>query len=97
MSILNDIMREEYERMNRLIPRIEAEIKELPKGYISEKKIKGGTYYYLQYRENKKMKSVYLKQKDVEAYRTLVAHRKELEKKLKELQQEQKKLGRILK
>ena len=97
MSILNDIMKEEYERMNRLIPRIEAEIKELPKGYISEKKIKGGTYYYLQYRENKKMKSVYLKQKDVEAYRTLVAHRKELEKKLKELQQEQKKLERILK
>ena len=47
MSILNDIMREEYERMNRLIPRIEAEIKELPKGYISEKNIKGGTYYYL--------------------------------------------------
>ena len=44
MSILNDIMREEYERMNRLIPRIEAEIEELPKGYISEKKIKGGTY-----------------------------------------------------
>ena len=43
------------------------------------------------------MKSVYLKQKDVEAYRTLVAHRKELEKKLKELQQEQKKLERILK
>ena len=43
------------------------------------------------------MKSVYLKQKDVEDYRTLVAHRKELEKKLKELQQEQKKLERILK
>lgn len=97
MSILDDVMREEYERMNRLIPNIEAEIRELPKGYISEKKIKSGTYYYLQYRENKKMKSVYLKQEDVESYRILIARRKELEQKLKELQQERKKLERVLK
>ena len=96
MSILDDVMREEYERMNRLIPNMEAEIRELPKGYISEKKIKSGTYYYLQYRENKKMKSVYLKREDVESYRILISRRKELEQKLKELQQEQKKLERIL-
>ncbi len=97
MSILDDVMREEHERMNRLIPNIEAEIKELPKGYISAKKIKSGTYYYLQHRENKKMKSVYLKQEDVEPYRILITRRKELEQKLKELRQEQNKLQKILK
>ena len=47
MSILNDIMREEYERMNRLIPRIEAEIKELPKGYFPYKVWHGSAEWQL--------------------------------------------------
>lgn len=97
MSILEEVMQEEYERINRIIPRIEAEISSLPKGYISEKKIKDNTYYYLQYRENKKMKSCYIKREDVEAYRDLIAKRNELVQKLKELKRDQKKLEHVLK
>lgn len=97
MSILDGIVKEEHERITRVIYNIEEEIKALPKGYISEKKIKGNSYYYLQYRENKKMNSQYIKREDVDSYRALISHRKELEQDLKEMKAEKKKLEKVLK
>lgn len=97
MGILDGVMQEEYDRINRIIHNIEAELKKLPRGYISEKQIKGNIYYYLQCRENKKMKSSYIKKKDIDSYRILIAHRKELEQELRERKQEKKKLEKVLK
>lgn len=96
MSILNGILQEEYDRLNRVIYRIEQELSELPKGYISEKKINGKVYYYLQYRENGRIKSIYLKGDDIELYRSLINHRNELRTKLKQLQGDRKKIEKIL-
>ncbi len=96
MSILDGVIREEYDRINRVIHNIEMEISELPKGYISEKKIKGKIYYYLQCRENKKLKTSYVKKEDVDAFRTLIAHRKDLEIELKNMKGERKKLEKVL-
>jgi len=97
MSILDGIMREEYDRLNRVINRIEIEIEQLPKGYISEKRINQILYYYLQFRENGKVKSVYLKSDEVESYRKLIARRNELIQNLKEMQVDRAKLERVLK
>lgn len=97
MSVLDSILKEEYDRINRIIYNIKEELKELPKGYISEKKIKGHIYYYLQYRENKKMKTIYIKKNEVATYKNLISYRKGLEKDLKELNQSLKKLERVLK
>lgn len=96
MSVLNGILNEEYDRLNRVIFRIEQELSELPKGYISEKKINGKVYYYLQYREDGKLKSVYLKGDDIMSYRSLIEHRNELRSKLKELQLDRKKIEKVL-
>lgn len=97
MSVLDVVIKEEYDRINRVIKSIESELSELPKGYISEKKINGNAYYYLQNREKKKIKSKYIKRDNVEAYKLLIAHRKELEQELKDMKSERRKLERILK
>lgn len=96
MSILDGVMREEHDRLNRIIAKIEQEIEELPKGYISEKKINGKSYYYLQFRENGKVKSIYIKKDEVDAYRDLIARRNELIIKLKGLKADRKKLEKVL-
>lgn len=96
MSILDGVMREEYDRLNRIIAKVEQEIKELPKGYISEKNIHGKKYYYLQYREDDKVRSVYLKKGELDTYRDLIDRRNELMGKLKELKADRKKLERVL-
>lgn len=96
MGVLDSVMREEYDRINRIMHNIEVEINSLPKGYISEKKIKGKIYYYLQYRENNKVKSSYLKKENVDSYRALIEHRKELEKELKYMKADRRKLERVL-
>ena len=66
--------------------RVEARITELPPGYISKKNIKGKTQYYLQWRENGKMKSKYIRAGDVENIRKQIEERKALQERLKELQ-----------
>ena len=96
MSVLDVVMKEEHDRISRVIANIESELQQLPKGYISEKKINGNIYYYLQHREDKKMKSKYISKDDVESYRILIAHRKELESDLKEMKDEKRKLERVL-
>ena len=39
MAVLEKTLAEEYERIQRRMQQIDAELSELPKGYISEKKI----------------------------------------------------------
>lgn len=96
MSVLNGVIMEEYERLSRIITKVQKEINELPKGYISEKRINGKVYHYLQFREGEKVKSVYLKADKVESYRVLIAHRNELIINLKGLQEDKKRLERML-
>lgn len=96
MSVLDIVLSEEYNRLSRKIHIIEKEMKSLPKGYISKKKIKNHSYYYLQYRENNKIVSKYIKQSEVEAYQVLIDERKSLELNLKELQKNKKKLEKVL-
>lgn len=52
----------------------------LPDGYISIKKINGKEYYYLQYSENGKLLSKYIKYSELEVIRQQLEKRKELEK-----------------
>jgi len=68
------------------ILKIKNELESLPKGTITHKKISGKIRTYLQWRENGKYKSIYLKESDVSKYNNLIVRRKELENKLKELE-----------
>jgi hypothetical protein len=96
MTILDEILLEEYDRLERGIYLIREELLDLPKGYISEKKIGNGTYYYLQKRENHRIVSKHIKRDELEAYKTLIQHRKNLDQKIKEMKIEQDKLAAAL-
>ena len=70
--------------MDRITQIIE-ELSKLPKGYISKKKIKGKTYFYLQYPENGKLHSEYIPSSHVAELSASLSKRKALGKELKDI------------
>lgn len=72
----------EKERLEELT-KLQAEIENLPKGYISTKTVRGNTYYYHQWSESGKKKSRYLKADEVEPLKEQIARRKELQAQVK--------------
>ena len=85
--ILSTILQEK-ERIDRMLAKYQEELGTLPKGTISEKKVKQSTYYYLKYREGKKVISRYIPQKDVDAVREQVEKRRHIETMIRSLQEE---------
>ena len=68
------------------------ELESLPKGYISKKTIHGKEYFYLQFLENKKIVSKYVKTSDLKELKTMLAKRKEIEEELDTLLKQEKRL-----
>ena len=64
---------------------LEKELLTCPNGYISRKVINGKERFYLQWTEDGKLRSKYIKSDELEEIRTSVERRKELQEKLKEL------------
>lgn len=79
---------QEKERIDRMLAKYQEELGTLPKGTISEKKVKQSTYFYLKYREGKKVISRYIPQKDVDAVREQVEKRRHIETMIRSLQEE---------
>ena len=67
---------------------IENTISSLPCGYVSTKTISGKTYYYRQWREGKKISSVYIPNALVNGIKRKIAFRKENEALLKEVKKD---------
>lgn len=63
-------------------------LKELPRGSISERNIKGNTYHYLKYRDGKKVISKYIRHDNVENIREGLEKRRHIETMLEALQEE---------
>lgn len=63
---------------------IQLYLQDVPKGYISAKRISGKEYYYLQYTAFGKKKSEYLRESEVESVRGKLFDRETLVKELKE-------------
>ena len=85
--ILSTILQEK-ERIDRMLAKYQEELEMLPKGTNSEKKVKQSTYFYLKYREGKKVISRYIPQKDVDAVREQVGKRRHIETMIRSLQEE---------
>lgn len=88
MNLILRTILQEKERIDRMLAKYQEELETLPKGTISEKKVKQSTYYYLKYREGKKVISRYIPQKDVEAVREQVEKRRHIETMIRSLQEE---------
>ncbi|MCQ2752733.1 MAG: hypothetical protein MJ206_00510 [Bacilli bacterium] len=61
------------------------ELESLPKGYISKKKIKGKTYFYLQFVKNNKIYSRYIKASELSQIIFLLKRRKKIENEIRHL------------
>ena len=85
--ILSTIL-QERERIDRMLAKYREELETLPKGTISEKKAGQSTYFYLKYREGKRVISKYIPQKDVETVREQVENRRHIETMIRSLQEE---------
>ena len=85
--ILSTIL-QERERIDRMLAKYQEELETLPKGTISEKKAGQSTYFYLKYRDGKRVISKYIPQKDVETVREQVEKRRHIETMIRSLQEE---------
>lgn len=96
MSIIGEVLAEEYDRSMRLSQALQKDINKLPNGSLQKKCISGKYYYYLQYRDGDKIKSDYVKQEYVDDLKKKLKQRKENIDALKEQQKVQAQLGKAL-
>lgn len=96
MSIVEEVLLEEYERSIRISKALKSENSTLPKGSIQRKHINNHDYYYLMFREDGKVKSQYIAEADVEEISRQIELRKENAKALKEQEQSRRKIEKAL-
>ena len=96
MSVLDEVLLEEYDRSIKIKKAIENEQVSLPKGSIQQKIIHNVPCFYLVYREGDKVKSQYINKNKVEEYRQLIQKRRDNIAHLKELNASIKKIERAL-
>ena len=78
------VIMENQELLNQ-IAELTAQIRGLPKGYISKKTISGKTYYYHQWSENGEKQSRYLHDEEIEPLAEQIEWRKALQEELRSL------------
>ena len=100
MKILNGVLNEELDRLNKLKKNYEKQIAKLPKGSLIRKNIKGNIYYYLNYRQEKKKIFKYIGKlpgKELENLLDKIEERRKLEKLNKQVKKDIKKLEKMIK
>lgn len=97
MSVLDEVLIEEKERLLRMKSRMQSEYNELPKGCLSKKMIHGTCCYYLQHREGDKVVGKYVNAADVEDLSKKVERRRSLKKSLREIDTQLKKIQKVVK
>ena len=96
MNMLLNTVLQEKSRIDFMIERYTQEMCELPKGSISEKKINGNTYYYLKYRDGKKVISEYINKDSIDRIREQIDKRRHIESMLSALREEESMAMKIL-
>lgn len=88
MNLILHTVWQEKQRIKYMLEKYQSELPSLPKGTISEKMVNGKTYYYLKYRDGKKVVSQYVSKKEIENVRSLLEKRRHIEAMVKFLQEE---------
>lgn len=99
MSVMADVIKEEYKRLNELVEFYDEKIMAYPKGSISVKKRQDRVYYYLAYRDHGPVKFEYLGKEDSPKYKEIarkVQQRHRYEKKRKESVKDLREVERLL-
>jgi len=98
-TVIRGVLEEELERNDRMKKRYLEEMDKLPKGSIVTRKLGKQEYYYLTYRENRKVIAKYIGKKDVTDIIQLQSNinkRKHLQDVIKNLKQEEKEIRKVL-
>lgn len=93
--IINTVL-EEKQRIEYMLQKYITCLSELPKGTISEKTVNERTYYYLKYRDGKKVVSRYISKQEIDTMRQQIDRRKHIETMIKSLQEEKALADRFL-
>ncbi|MBF9018718.1 MULTISPECIES: hypothetical protein [unclassified Oceanispirochaeta] len=64
MSVIKDVIKEEYSRLNSLIELYDQKISSFPKGSVSVKKRNGHPYLYRAFRDQGRVRFIYLGKPD---------------------------------
>jgi hypothetical protein len=96
MSVLEEVLIEEYDRSSRILCALEEENKTLPRGSIRRRLVRGREYYYLQYREGIHVRSKYVKKAELEHLQQNLKRRRENEEAIKELNKSLKQIIKAL-
>lgn len=98
-TVIRGVLEEELERNSRMTKRYIDELEQLPKGSVMLRKIGNQEYFYLKYRENKKIISKYIGQKteiNIKEIKEKIQKRKHVEGVLKNLSLEEKEILKAL-
>ena len=88
LNLILHTVTQEKQRIEYMLLKYQNELSSLPRGTISEKTVGEKTYYYLKYRDGKKVVSQYVSKKEIENVRALVEKRRHIETMVKFLQEE---------
>ena len=88
MNKTSDILTKQYIKLSNERELLTKECKNLPIGSIQQKKIKNGVYFYRQYREGTTVKTVFVPGEQLAEVNNNIKRRKEIEKRLKEINME---------
>ncbi len=88
LNLILHTVAQEKQRIEYMLMKYQNELSSFPRGTISEKTVGERTYYYLKYRDGKKIVSKYISKKEIENVRALVERRRHIEAMVKSLQEE---------
>lgn len=96
MNLIISTVLQEKQRIDYMLAKYQEVLAKLPKGTISEKQVKGNTYYYLKYRDGKKVVSKYIGKSEIEELKYQIDRRHHIEVMIKSLLEEQKLAAKVL-
>lgn len=97
MSMLQTVIAREQIRNDNMIAEYTRELAALPRGKITPKTVNGNTYYYLYYRDGKKVVSKYIGKEETSlcAIREKLVRRSQVEEIIKRLKEEKKQIEKL--
>ncbi len=96
MNLILHTVIQEKQRIEYMLQKYQSELADLPKGTISEKAVGDKIYYYLKYRDGKKVISQYVSKKEIDNVRRLVEKRRHIEAMIKSLYEEKNIADKVL-
>lgn len=79
LNLITHTILQEKSRIENMLSRYQTELEDLPKGALSEKRVGDKVYYYLKFREGKKVVSKYISKDKIDGLREQLTRRAHIE------------------